>query len=148
MTALGEYIAGQGSASTRREAGASAAISRRELNRIIERWEWFTAARRARALITGESDPALVLPLMFWGETPAADLATQNAAQNERVAPVDVIDRFIAHGGYRIVPTDEECEVEVDIDIDPQMVTPELAEIYRSQGLLAEAEKIDRILKS
>ncbi len=134
MTALTEYIAGRGPAP-----------KRRELNRLIERYEWFTIARRARALVTGDPDPALVLPLMFWGETPTAELATQK----ERVAPVDVIDRFISHGGYRIVPDDDvsEVEVEVDIDIDPQMVTPQLAEIYRAQGLTAEAEKIDRILK-
>ncbi len=134
MTALADYIAGRGPAP-----------KRRELNRLIERYEWFTIARRARALVTGDPDPALTLPLMFWGGTPQADLA----AQTKRVAPVDVIDRFIAHGGYRIVPDEEEneMEVEVDIDIDPRMVTPELAAIYRAQGLTAEAEKIDRILK-
>ena len=141
MTALGEYIAGRGSAP-----------SRRDLNRLLDSHEWFTAARRARALVTGESDPALLLPLMFWPTVepcaPREDGLLRHAvARNDESATDNLIDRFIAHGGYRIVPTDDACEVEVEIDIDPQMVTPELAEIYRSQGLTAEAEKIYRILK-
>jgi hypothetical protein len=36
--------------------------------------------------------------------------------------------------------------VQVDVDIDPEMVTEELAGIYLSQGLKAEAEKIYRVL--
>ncbi len=59
MTALSEYIAGRGEA-----------LSRRELNRIIDRYGWFTTARRARMLVTGEPDPALILPLMFWATLP------------------------------------------------------------------------------
>ncbi len=147
MTALGEYISGRGEAP-----------SRRELNRIIDRYEWFTTARRARAVVTGEPDPALVLPLMFWGacaprarEIPlhdTEDRPTQPDGVAEAEDRYDVIERFIEHGGYRIVPSDEAREVEVDIEIDPEMVSEELAEIYRAQGMIAEAEKIYRILKS
>ncbi len=184
MSALGEYIAelggvpsrreaGTDPASTRREAGTPASISRRELNRIIERHEWFTTARRARALITGEPDPALILPLMFWGGTPPTDLATQDrlsedmppptdsasaeATQSselsapprtpETLSAMDPIDRFIEHGGYRIDPAGEAQEALTDIDIDPEMVSEELAEIYLAQGLTEEAEKIYSILK-
>ena len=149
MTALGEYIAGHGEAP-----------SRRELNRIIDRYEWFSTARRVRALVTGEVDAALTLPMMFWGGTPSADLATRNEPGIEALSPArhfqepndettgnELIDRFIEHGGYRIAPEGEAPPVLVDIEIDPEMVTAELAEIYRSQGLTAEAEKIDRILK-
>jgi hypothetical protein len=164
MTALGEYIAGRG-----------AAPSRRELNRLIDRYEWFTTARRARALVTGETDPALTLPALFRPTvapmptqasapaqaSPFASAADETvpptctdrdippAADPDMVAPpaVDLIDRFIEHGGYRIDPTGEAPEVEVGIDIDPEMVTSELAEIYRAQGLDDEAEKIYTILK-
>ncbi|MDR2882407.1 MAG: hypothetical protein LBU98_01290, partial [Alistipes sp.] len=140
MTALGEYMAGRGAVPTRRE-----------LNRILDRYEWFTLARRARALVTGEPDSSLVLPLIFWptvepctrevpDSIPWAAVGTTDCVAKETKGN-DLIDRFIAHGDYRIVPSDEAYEVEVEVDIDPQMVTPELAAIYRSQGLVAEAEK-------
>lgn len=132
MNALGEYIAGRGEAP-----------SPREMNRLVERYEWFTTARRARALATGEADPALALPLMFWPTTVPPALR-----EPETGPATDLIDRFIEHGGYRIGPKGEACEVEVNVDIDPEMVTEELAEIYRAQGLDGEAEKIYSILKS
>ncbi len=140
MAGLGEYIAGRGEIP-----------SRRELNRIIESYEWFTTARRARALLTGEGDPALILPLMFGPTVPPHPQEAplpEKEAQPDGVVSVDVIDRFIEHGGYRIVPADEAPAVDVDIEIDPEMVTEELAEIYRAQGLTEEAEKIYRILKA
>ncbi len=151
MTTLGEYIAGRGEAP-----------SRRELNRIIDRHEWFTTARRARALVTGEADPALTLPMMFRPTVaPVPAQASQSVARESGAdlyasvdpcvaappASADLIDRFIEHGGYRIDPSGDACGVEIDIDIDPEMVTPELAEIYRAQGLDDEAEKIYSILK-
>lgn len=163
-------------------AGRGAAPSRRELNRLIDRLEWFTTARRARALTTGEPDPALTLPLGFWPTVPPVakpevsvvseapetlatpevstvsaepatpEISTASAASETPDTPettaADLIDRFIEHGGYRIDPAGEALEATVDIDIDPEMVTEELAEIYRSQGLVAEAEKIARILKA
>jgi hypothetical protein len=135
MSALVEYIAGRGEIP-----------SRRELNRIIESYEWFTTARRARALVTGEVDARLTLPLMFRPTVPPRPRRI-SLPEKEAVA-LDVIDRFIEHGGYRIVPSDEVAAVEVDIDIDPEMVTPELAEIYRAQGLEAEAQRIDEILRA
>ena len=139
MTSFGEYISGHGGA-----------LSRRELKRLIDRWEWFTTARRARALLIGESDPALVLPSMFHPTIPPVIAPVPPPALEpspSHPAGKDVIDRFIEHGGYRIVPSDEAPGVDVDVDIDPEMVTEELAAIYRSQGLVAEAEKIDMILK-
>jgi hypothetical protein len=129
MSELVEYIAGRGEIP-----------SRRELNRIIDSYEWFTTARRARALVTGEADARLTLPVMFCPTVPPRPRRV-SLPENEAAVP-DVIERFIEHGGYRIVPSDDVAAVEVDIDIDPEMVTSELAEIYRAQGLEAEAQKI------
>ncbi len=142
VNALNEYITGR-----------SDVPSRRELNRLIERHEWFTTARRARAVATGDPDPALTLPMMFWPTVPprpVVDNEPESRTQTQHDGAVnptpDLIDRFIMHGNYRIDPAVEAREVAVDIDIDPEMVTPELAEIYRAQGLEAEAEKIYRTL--
>ncbi len=166
MSGLGEYIAPRDGAESSGEASTDVSgvsdvsvISRRELNRLIERYEWFTTARRARALITGDPDPALALPLMFWPTerpvlrrpqpgTPPAEPAVAVVGTE---ASADLIDRFIEHGGYRIVPDDDagaeaEGMAETETDIDPEMVTEELAEIYRAQGLDAEADEIYRIL--
>jgi hypothetical protein len=139
MSTLTEYIAGRGEAPLRRE-----------LDRLVDSYEWFTTARRVRVLATGEADPALALSLMFWPTVPpvlegpvAPKIAVSEPVAN---ASADLIDRFIEHGEYRIDPAGEAREVKVDVDIDPEMVTSELAEIYRAQGLSAEAEKIYRIL--
>jgi hypothetical protein len=157
-------------------------LSRRELDRVVERYPWFTAARRARALATGRTDEALALALLFWPtvapvaapeETPATvtpvtapavtaepaavPKVSANAAPDETPATPDetphatrsadeLIDRFINHGGYRIAPDGEAAAARVDVEIAPGMVSPLLAEIYRAQGLTAEAEKIERIL--
>jgi hypothetical protein len=155
MSALNDYIKGRGGEP-----------SRRELYRLIESHEWFTTARRARMLVTGESDPALVLPLLFWPtvapvfappvlaprsmDGAGGDATHADAGGAVGSDPVDnanaLIDRFIERGAGRIDPAVEAHQASVDIDIDPEMVTVELAEIYRSQGLMAEAEKIYRML--
>ncbi|MDR2912599.1 MAG: hypothetical protein LBV38_04780 [Alistipes sp.] len=153
MGCLSDYIAG------RRDR-----LPRREIGRLIDTHEWFTLARRARALSTGDPDPSLTLPLAFWPTVSvSAPIITRQLPKKEEVkttqAPEpDAIDRFIKHGGYRIVPSDEAGtpaansaalnEASENFDIDPEMVTPELAEIYTAQGLTAEAEKIYNILKA
>lgn len=151
MQSLNEYIAGRGDTPRRKE-----------LNRILERHEWFTTARRARALVTGENDPALVLPLGFWATVPPDIYAPKDIRTQEPVAEVpatssseQIIDRFLAHGGYRIVPSGEPGEgggaenapiAPAEQDLDPDLVTEELAEIYRAQGLAGEAKEIYRRL--
>jgi hypothetical protein len=143
MWVLGDYITGRGGEP-----------SKKELSRLVDRYEWFTTARRTRALVTGDSgDVSLVLPLQFWSTVPPVFAPQSVRPPAVRVVEpagggrhADLIDRFIEHGGHRIDPATETTEAKVDVDIDPEMVTAELAEIYRSQGLHAEAEKIYRIL--
>lgn len=151
---LNDYIAGRGGTP-----------SYRHLSRLVDKYEWFTTARRARALVSGERDLALVLPLGFWPtvapEPRGADVVTPPAplhggpqacdsagSELKNTAPNDLIDRFISSGGdRRIVPAnDEVAAARVDIEIDPEMVSPELAEIYRSQGLTEKADEIYRLL--
>ncbi len=131
-------------------------VERETLHRLVARYEWFTTARRARALILGANDPALTLPLSFRATVPpvprkAAAVPPGDAAPPPAPPTLDeniIIDRFIAHGSYRIVPAGEGDieEVDANVDIAPELVTEELAEIYRSQGLHSEADKIYREL--
>ncbi len=140
--------------------GNSDTVARRELDRLAERYEWFTTVRRAKNLLTGEDDPALALPLMFWPTIlPAEGRRTRPASSHampavrpETVSAEDaLIGKFLEHGGYRIVP-DEDSNVadaltsETFDDSDGELLTEELAEIYRSQGLMAEAKEIYRRL--
>lgn len=127
-------------------------MTRREINRVVERYEWFTAARRARALLTGEPDPALTLPLLFWQTATTCEAIEPEGGLCEPSTSTEpnhetLIDRFIEFGAGRISPESAVAEVSVEIDIDPDMVSPELAAIYRAQGLTSEAEKIEKILK-
>lgn len=136
-------------------------MARAELDRLARRYEWFTTARRARALLYGEADGRLLLPLMFSltippvqatvpevlvAETPAAA-----PAEPPRLPEDDIIDRFLEHGGRRIVPDDSAGDDEVPLaevfepDSD-ELASEELAEIYRSQGLYAESKEIYRRL--
>ncbi len=137
----------------------------------LSRYEWFTTARRARAVLTGKPDPMLTLPLMFWPtwrpavkvehlEKPAdevtqtvipSEVQSTDEESTESKTGDNLIDRFLEHGDYRIaVPEGEQAEVdvlvEVDIEIDPELVTVELAEIYRTQGLHEKADAIFRLL--
>lgn len=151
MQPLNEYIAGR--------AGR---VGRRELSRLIDKYEWFTTARRARSLATGENDPAITLPLGFWAtvtpvlqaeeSTLAADSHTE-IPETRHTASEAIIDRFLEHGGYRIVPSADAPEgtsatvaEELESDLDPDLVTEELAEIYLAQGLTDRAEEIYRRL--
>ncbi|MDR2890078.1 MAG: hypothetical protein LBV18_00465 [Alistipes sp.] len=157
MHPLNEYLRGRGEPP-----------GRRDINRLIERHEWFTTARRARALVTGDPDPALILPAGFWATaaplaapdrtkaslTPQAlsTSSTPDSAAAEADTDSDrIIDRFLSHGGHRIVPSEGEvggaaASAGRDFDLDPDLVTEQLAEIYLKQGLHAEAKEIYRRL--
>ena len=137
-----------------------------ELSGIVERYPWFTTARRARVLQTGQSDPALVLPLMFWPTiapsarpvsgsrtaVSAPDSSTTKTAGNRAGNADSIIEKFLQHGDYKIVPGGDEGDVAAAVntpedDLDAEFATEELAEIYRAQGLDDQAEKIYSKLK-
>ncbi len=64
-----------------------------------------------------------------------------------------IIDRFLEHGGYRITPSADTPDgapspdsAEEEHDLDPDLVTEELAEIYLAQGHIDRANEIYRRL--
>ena len=74
----------------------------------------------------------------------AAD-ATANIADN--TGESDLIETFLQKGEHRITPTDDTPEEDVSerssvLDLSGELLSEELAEIYRAQGLNAEAKKI------
>lgn len=143
MATLREYIASM---------GAAGAVPDAELDELLERYEWFTVARRVRALQRGDASPA-----DDWLRFAAPDRAVAGAALPEvdrqrltGVSADDLIDDFLRAGDYRIVAEEGEADDEVksvaDFDDEDDLVTEELAEIYRQQGLNDEACAIYRKL--
>jgi hypothetical protein len=128
-------------------------VARVELERLVRRYEWFTAARRARALLTGVADSRLDLPLVF-AQTVEPEVGWRDEARLGEVkhgSSVEdaIIDRFLAEENLRITPDSAEAEVAESAEVgsfDAEFLTEELAEIFRSQGMHEQAREIYRRL--
>jgi hypothetical protein len=132
--------------------GQEVSVARVEVERLVGRYEWFTAARRARALLYGVTDSRLALPLMF-APTARPEVGQPKEArrdvESKGLAEDVIIDRFLEVQNLRITPDSDEAEVAdggSQEAFDEEFITEELAEIYRSQGLYAEAREIYRRL--
>ena len=128
--------------------GAAGAVPEAELDEMIGRYAWFAVARRIRALQRGcasEEEREFAAPDRAAAVVPEPDVARLTALSAD-----DLIDDFLRAGDYRIVAepgeADEEVKTVADLDDEDDLVTEELAEIYRAQGLNDEACAIYRKL--
>ena len=105
-------------------------ISEKELNELLEKYPWFSAAK---ALSDGSTQRHKI-----------------DIAKIIEESEGEIISRFLRKSDYRIVAEEGEVENEVcteaDIDDEDDIVSEELAEIYLSQGLKCEAVEIYRKL--
>ena len=129
MATFREYIA---------SLGAAGAVPEAELDELLGRYEW-------------GGDPSEDGRLGFAVQDRAAGTAPE--VDRERLTALcadDLIDDFLRAGDYRIVAEEGEADDEVktvaDFDDEDDLVTEELAEIYRQQGLNDEACAIYRKL--
>ena len=113
----------------------------RSATELLERYPWWSAQRLAVARNSGEAwdeatkliamlhPTALIAPLDI-----DADLLKQESAE-------DIIDRFLKLDDYRIVAKDgsDEDLAAKEIDADDELVSEEIAEIYKNQGLYDQA---------
>ena len=108
-------------------------ISEGELNELLAKYPWFSAAQQVKASLAGDK-------LRY-------DVDIDRIAE---VGDGEIINRFLRKTDYRIVADEGEVESEVcteaDIDDEDDLVSEELAEIYLSQGLKCEAIEIYRKL--
>ena len=108
-------------------------ISEGELNELLAKYPWFSAAQQVKASLAGDK-------LRY-------DVDIDRIAE---VSDGEIINRFLRKTDYRIVADEGEVESEVcteaDIDDEDDLVSEELAEIYLSQGLKCEAIEIYRKL--
>jgi hypothetical protein len=112
---------------------ANDTISEAELNAILERYPWFSAAQ--------------VLKARFKGVKMRYDIDAEKIAEESEG---EIISRFLRKGEYRIVADDSESDVDIcteaEIDDEDDIVSEELAEIYLLQGLKCQAIEIYRKL--
>lgn len=122
-----------------------------ELDALIARHEWFTAARIIRSLVSGEADEALELALHARGASSLA-LTAVDSSTLTAMTDDDIIERFLNVGDYRIVAEQGDSDTALDVtlaavsDADDEYVSEDLAEIYLSQGLYEQAIAIYRQL--
>lgn len=133
MTDFMRYIASGGTVEAPSEA---------ELDSLLKRCEWFSTARRVRALVRGERDERLELAAPWRGES-ALDRPAVDAGALTFLTSEDLIDRFLREENLRIVAEEGEPETEVRTEAEftdeEDLVSEELAEIYLAQGLRSKA---------
>ncbi len=116
---------------------------------VVERYPWWSAARLllARHESDEKQDDATRLIAMLH---PTALIArrTIDAARLIHLSTDDLIDRFLKRSDYRIVAEEGTAEdlSEIKIEDDDDMISEDLAEIYKNQGLYSEAIAIYRKL--
>ena len=106
------------------------ALSDAELNALLEKYPWFSAAKALRD-----------------GSVQRYEVDVEKIAEESEG---EIISRFLRKNDYRIVAEEGEVDNEVcteaDIDDEDDLVSEELAEIYLAQGLKSEAIEIYRKL--
>ena len=116
---------------------------------VIERYPWWSGARLAlaRKMEAANYDAATRLMVTLH---PTA-LIPRRSIDAERLTHIttdDLIDRFLKLGDYRIVAEEgaaDDLSAAKNED-DDEMISEELAEIYKNQGLYSEAIAIYRKL--
>ena len=116
---------------------------------VIERYPWWSGARLtlARKMEAANYDAATRLMVTLH---PTA-LIPRRKIDAERLTLIttdDLIDRFLKLGDYRIVAEEGAADdlSAAKNDEDDDMISEELAEIYKNQGLYSEAIAIYRKL--
>lgn len=148
-----------------RDAGCQnggTAIPVESLDRIIAQYPWFSLARVLRERIAGRPDmidaaaASRAVPQQRLHSVDAAKL--REAAMSIREPEDDssatdlIIERFLQAGSYRIVADDaaaepsDEVTTMADFSDEDELVSEELAQIYMSQGLFAQAAETYRKL--
>lgn len=123
-------------------------MENRDIKHIIKQYPWWSEAHLHLARTEGE--PLDARTRLIARLHPLTAIATQDIdiAQLTHLTDDDLIDRFLRHGGYRIIADEGEAEdiATPEAEDTEDMVSEELAEIYVNQGLYEEAIAIYRKL--
>ena len=120
-----------------------------EIEAVVERYPWWSGARLslARKQSAEERDAATRL-IAILHPTALAPHRTIDTEKLTHLSTDDLIDRFLKRSDYRIVAEEGTADdlAEVEIEDDEDMISEDLAEIYKNQGLYCEAIAIYRKL--
>lgn len=132
-----------------RSAGCSPAPDVAALDDMVADYAWFTAARVARACVTGKKD-ALSAVLMCNRKMYAFCHKHIDVDSLAAVTEGEIIDKFLRLTDYKIVADEDddagEIRTQAELDDEDDLVSEELAEVYTAQGMKAEAIEIYRKL--
>lgn len=128
---------------------ANSNINISDVESIVERYPWWSGARlslaRKQEPATRDAATNLIATLH-----PTALIArrTIDASRLTHLTTDDLIERFLKRNDYRIVAEEGAAEdlAAVEIEEEEDMVSEDLAEIYKKQGLYSEAIAIYRKL--
>ncbi len=113
-----------------------------DIERLLEQYPWWSAPRLAVARNSSGKieDSATQLVAMLH---PTATLRPEEIDLEvlRHVSSEEIIDRFLKLDDYRIVAKDgDDSDLSApEIDLEDELVSEEIAEIYEKQGLYAEA---------
>ena len=120
-----------------------------DIKTVVERYPWWSAARLllARHVSNDKRDKATNL-ITTLHPTALAQKRSIDASRLTHLSTDDLIDRFLKRSDYRIVAEEGMADnlAEVKIEEDDDMISEDLAEIYKNQGLYSEAIAIYRKL--
>ena len=120
-----------------------------DVEAVVERYPWWSAARLSLARKQSDTarDAATHLIAILH---PTALIAKRpvDIARLTHLSTDDLIDRFLKRNDYRIVAEEGAAEdlAEAKIEDEDEMISEDLAEIYKNQGLYNEAIAIYRKL--
>ena len=124
-------------------------INIENIEAVVERYPWWSAARLslARKQSVEERDAATRL-IAILHPTALAQRRSIDASRLTHLSTDDLIDRFLKRSDYRIVAEEGTADdlAKVEIEEDDDMISEDLAEIYKNQGLYSEAIAIYRKL--
>mgnify|MGYP003300514780 CR=1 FL=1 len=124
-------------------------ISIGELQEVVERYPWWSAARLSIARKqSSEQHNAETRLLTILHPTALLQRRQINASRLTHLSTDDLIDRFLKRDNFRIVAEEGAADdlAEVEIEDDEDTLSEDLAEIYKNQGLYSEAIAIYRKL--
>ena len=120
-----------------------------DIERLVERYPWWSAAHIALARkqdVDKRSGATRIVAALH--PTAFAPLKDIDVSRLTHLSADDLIDRFLKRGDYRIVAEDGVADdlAKREIEGDDDMISEDLAEIYKNQGLYSEAIAIYRKL--